>query len=167
MGEKIRVLIVDDHALFRSGVKSLLQRHQEFEVVDVAGDGLEGVKRAKFLKPDVVLLDLNMPGVPGLDALRLIVEEVPEAHVLMLTVSEDAEDLMDALRAGASGYLLKNIETDPDWEFTNPSIHFTSQGKVIITYVASRMDDTSPPGRLGRSRMPLKMAMADLGWFYE
>ena len=87
MGEKIRVLIVDDHALFRSGVKSLLQRHQEFEVVDVAGDGLEGVKRAKSLRPDVVLLDLNMPGVPGLDALRLIVEEVPEAHVLMLTVS--------------------------------------------------------------------------------
>ena len=100
MGDRIRVLIVDDHALFRSGVKSLLQRHQEFEVVDVAGDGLEGVKRAKFLKPDVVLLDLNMPGVPGIDALRLIVEEVPETHVLMLTVSEDAEDLLETLRVG-------------------------------------------------------------------
>ena len=112
MGDRIRVLIVDDHALFRSGVKSLLQRHQEFEVVDVAGDGLEGVKRAKFLKPDVVLLDLNMPGVPGIDALRLIVEEVPETHVLMLTVSEDAEDLLETLRVGAAGYLVKNIETE-------------------------------------------------------
>ncbi|HNL21138.1 MAG TPA: response regulator transcription factor, partial [Rhodocyclaceae bacterium] len=88
MAQMIRVLIVDDHALFRSGIKSLLQRHDDFEVVDVAGDGLEGVKRAKSLKPDVVLLDLNMPGVSGRDAVRLIVEDAPESRVLMLTVSE-------------------------------------------------------------------------------
>ena len=112
MGEKIRVLIVDDHALFRSGIKSLLQRHGEFEVVDVAGDGVEGVRRAKSLKPDVVLLDLHMPGVSGRDAVRLIIEEVPETHVLILTVSEDADDLIETLRAGATGYLLKNIETE-------------------------------------------------------
>ncbi len=112
MAQMIRVLIVDDHALFRSGIKSLLQRHDDFEVVDVAGDGLEGVKRAKSLKPDVVLLDLNMPGVSGRDAVRLIVEDAPESRVLMLTVSEDGEDLVETLRAGASGYLLKNIETE-------------------------------------------------------
>ncbi len=112
MSDSIRVLIVDDHALFRSGIKSLLQRQEDFEVVDVAGDGLEGIKRAKSLKPDVVLLDLHMPGVSGGEAVRLIVEEVPETRVLMLTVSEDAEDLVNTLRAGASGYLLKNIETE-------------------------------------------------------
>lgn len=109
---KIRILLVDDHTLFRSGIKSLLQRQDDFEVVGEAGDGLEGVKRAKLLKPDVVLLDLHMPGVAGLEALRLITEESPGTRVIMLTVSEDAEDLVDCLRAGAQGYLLKNIDTD-------------------------------------------------------
>lgn len=108
----IRVLIVDDHTLFRSGIKLLLQRQKEFEVVGEAGDGLEGVKRAKSLKPDVVLLDLHMPGISGREAVSLIAEEAPETRVVMLTVSEDAEDLIDCLRAGAAGYLLKNIETD-------------------------------------------------------
>lgn len=112
MTEKIRVLIVDDHTLFRSGIKSLLQRHEEFEVVDEAGDGLEGIKRAKSLQPDIVLLDLHMPGISGKEAVKLIVEEVPGTNVLMLTVSEDAEDLIDTLRAGATGYLLKNIDTE-------------------------------------------------------
>ena len=112
MAEKIRVLLVDDHALFRGGVKALLQRHEEFEVLDEAGDGLEGIKRARSLKPDVVLLDLHMPGISGLEAVKVINEEMPGVRVLMLTVSEDAQDLMEALRAGASGYLLKNIETD-------------------------------------------------------
>ena len=112
MSEKIRVLLVDDHTLFRSGIKSLLQRNEDFEVVDEAGDGLEGIKRARSLKPDVVLLDLHMPGVSGLEAVKVMSEEMPEVHVLMLTVSEDAQDLMDALRGGACGYLLKNIQTD-------------------------------------------------------
>jgi two-component system nitrate/nitrite response regulator NarL len=108
----IRVLLVDDHTLFRSGIRSLLARQPGFEVVGEAGDGLEGVKRAKSLQPDVVLLDLHMRGTSGLEAVRLIVEEVPGTQVLMLTVSEDAEDLLEALRGGASGYLLKNIETE-------------------------------------------------------
>jgi two-component system nitrate/nitrite response regulator NarL len=112
MSEKIRVLLVDDHTLFRSGVKSLLQRTEDFEVVGEAGDGLEGIKRVRSLKPDVALIDLHMPGVSGLEAVKVIVEEMPEVKVLMLTVSEDAQDLIDALRSGASGYLLKNIETD-------------------------------------------------------
>ena len=112
MTEKIRVLLVDDHALFRGGVKALLQRYPEFEVVDETGDGLEGIKRARSLKPDVVLLDLHMPGISGLEALKAIKEEIPGIRVLMLTVSEDAQDLIDALRAGASGYLVKNIEMD-------------------------------------------------------
>ena len=112
MTKKIRVLLVDDHALFRSGVRALLERHDDFEVLDEASDGLEGIKRARSLKPDLVLLDLHMPGISGLEAVKVIVEEMPGVRVLMLTVSEDAQDLMEALRAGASGYLLKNIEMD-------------------------------------------------------
>lgn len=112
MSAPIRVLLVDDHALFRSGIKSLLQRHPEFEIVGEAGDGMEGVKRAAQLRPDVVLLDLHMPGLSGRDAAAMMAEEAPETHVLMLTVSEDAEDLIETLRAGACGYLLKNIEAE-------------------------------------------------------
>lgn len=112
MEKPIRVLLIDDHTLFRSGIKALLQRQPGFEVVGEAGDALEGVKRAKILQPDVVLLDIHMPGMTGREAVSLIVDEAPRARILMLTVSEDVEDLLQALRAGAHGYLLKNIETD-------------------------------------------------------
>ncbi len=111
-GRPIRVLLVDDHALFRSGVKSLLSRRPEVEVVGDAGDALEGVKRAAELRPDVILLDLHMPGMSGREALRLILDHEPESRVVMLTVSEDAEDLIETLKAGAAGYLLKNIDAD-------------------------------------------------------
>ena len=112
MEKRIRVLLIDDHTLFRSGIKALLQRQPGFEVVGEAGDALEGVKRAKILQPDVVLLDIHMPGMTGREAVSLVADEAPQARILMLTVSEDVEDLLQALRAGAHGYLLKNIETD-------------------------------------------------------
>jgi two-component system, NarL family, nitrate/nitrite response regulator NarL len=108
----ISVLLVDDHSLFRSGIRSLLQRNPDFNVVGEAADGVEGIKRARQLQPDVVLLDLNMPGISGLEALQLILQDCPHTAVIMLTVSEDAEDLSTALRSGARGYLIKNIETD-------------------------------------------------------
>ena len=101
----IKILLVDDHTLFRSGIKLLLQRNPEFEIVGEASDGLEGVKRAKQLRPDVVLMDLNMAGLSGLEAMQLIVEDMPEVAVLMLTVSEEAEDLSTALKNGAAGNL--------------------------------------------------------------
>jgi len=125
----IRVLIVDDHTLFRSGIKLLLQRQEGFEVVGEAGDGLEGIKRAKQLNPDVVLLDLHMPGVSGREAVKTINEEVPGTRVVMLTVSEDAEDLVDCLRAGAAGYLLKNIET----EFLVDALQRAARGESVMS----------------------------------
>lgn len=125
----IRVLLVDDHTLFRSGIKALLQRQAGFEVVGEAGDGLEGVKRAVSLKPDVVLLDLHMPGISGREAVQLIVEEAPETKVVMLTVSENADDLVDTLRAGAQGYLLKNI----DAEFMIDSLRRVAEGEAVMS----------------------------------
>ncbi len=134
----IRVLLVDDHTLFRSGIKLLLERQAGFEVVGEAGDGLEGVKRAKQLKPDVVLLDLHMPITSGLEAIPLLREEVPDAQIIMLTVSEDADDLLDALRAGARGYLLKNIETD----FLLNSIRSAANGEsVMSSQMAGKLAD--------------------------
>ena len=140
----IRILIIDDHTLFRSGIRLALQRHEGFEVVGEAGDGLEGIKRAKQLKPDVVLLDLHMPGTSGLEALRVLTEDVPETQVVMLTVSEDAEDLLETLRAGARGYLLKNIDT----EFLLESIQRAARGESVMSpQIAHKLADSlrAPP----------------------
>lgn len=108
----IRILLIDDHTLFRSGVRALLQRQPDFEVVDDAADGIEGFKRAKQHRPDVVLLDLNMPGLSGIETLQLLQQDLPDTAVIMLTVSEDVDELTCALREGACGYLLKNMEAD-------------------------------------------------------
>ncbi len=124
----IKILLVDDHTLLRSGVKLLLQRNPDFEVVGEAADGLEGVKRAKQLRPDVVLMDLHMPGLCGLEALQLIMQDLPRTAVLMLTVSEQAEDLGAALHAGARGYLLKNIEADKLME----AIRRAAAGEAVV-----------------------------------
>jgi two-component system nitrate/nitrite response regulator NarL len=135
----IRILIVDDHTLFRSGIKLVLQRHEGFEVVGEAGDGLEGVKRAKQLQPDVVLLDLHMAATGGLEALHLLAEDVPEAQVIMLTVSENADDLLETLRAGARGYLLKNIDT----EFLLESIRRAARGESVMSpQMANKLADS-------------------------
>ncbi|WP_343652311.1 response regulator transcription factor [Herbaspirillum sp.] len=125
----IRILLVDDHTLFRSGIRLLLQRHPEFEVVGEAVDGLDGVKRARQLRPDVVLMDLNMPGLSGLEALQLIAEDLPGTAVLMLSVSEEAEDLGTALHNGAAGYLLKNIEAD----YLVQAIQRAAAGEPVIS----------------------------------
>ena len=126
---KLRIFLIDDHNLFRSGVKALLVRQPDFEVVGEAADGLEGLKRAKQLKPDVVLLDLNMPGISGREAVKMLVEELPQTQVLMLTVSEDAEDLMDTLKSGARGYLLKNIDAD----YLVDAIRRAARGEAVMS----------------------------------
>ena len=106
----IHILLVDDHALFRSGIRSLLQRHPDCVVVGEAADAIEAVKRAKQLQPQVILLDLHMTGMSGLAALSMIRQASPHSAILMLTVSEDTEDLTAALQAGAQGYLIKNMD---------------------------------------------------------
>ncbi len=99
--DKIRILVVDDHTLFRRGLTALLQRDPQFEVVGDAADAAEAQRRARELQPDVILLDNHLPGVHGVDALPALHEAAPGARVLMLTVSEDERDLSAALRGGA------------------------------------------------------------------
>lgn len=109
---RIRILVVDDHTLFRRGIMALLAREPRFEVVGDAADAGEAQRRAQQLLPDVILLDNHLPGVRGIDALPALRQCAPLARILMLTVSEDEADLAAALRAGASGYLLKTMDGD-------------------------------------------------------
>jgi len=125
----IRIVVVDDHTLFRRGITALLAKVPDFAVVGEAADGFEGIKAATAHKPDVVLLDLHMPGISGIEAMKAILAESPGTHVVMLTVSEDAEDLMAALRSGALGYLLKNIDSD----FLVDSIRRAANGDSVMS----------------------------------
>ncbi|MBI3244619.1 MAG: response regulator transcription factor [Chloroflexi bacterium] len=107
--ERIRVLLADDHALFREGLATILAAQPDFEVVGEAGDGLEALVKARELVPDLILMDIEMPGFDGLEATRQIVQELPAVIVVMLTVRGEDEKLFEAIKGGAQGYLLKNI----------------------------------------------------------
>ena len=106
----IRILVIDDHTLFRRGLIALLSRDPLLQVVGDAADAGEALRRIKELQPDLVLLDNHLPGVNGVDALPALRDAAPGARILMLTVSEDEQDLAAALRGGACGYLLKTME---------------------------------------------------------
>lgn len=106
----IRILVVDDHTLFRRGLTALLSRDRGLCVVGDAADAGQALRKAQELQPDLILLDNHLPGVNGVDALPALLEAAPQARILMLTVSEDENDLAAALRGGAAGYLLKTIE---------------------------------------------------------
>jgi two-component system nitrate/nitrite response regulator NarL len=108
----IRLLVIDDHTLFRRGLVALLAGDPTLSVVGQAGDAGEAVRLAAALQPDVILLDNHLPGVTGIQALAGLKDAAPHACILMLTVSEDTDDLQAALRGGAQGYLLKTIEGD-------------------------------------------------------
>ena len=107
----MRVLVADDHSLFRDGIVSLLEA-AGFEVVGQVGDGRQALIETQRLNPDVVLLDISMPEMSGLEALKRLREESPDVHIVMLTVSDDDADLLKAIQAGASGYLLKSLSAE-------------------------------------------------------
>lgn len=125
----IKIILIDDHTLFRSGIKALLSRQHGFEVIGEAADGLSGIKMISRLQPDVVLLDLDMPGMNGREALSQIISINPQQAVIMLTVSEDNDDLTECMRIGARGYLLKNINAD----FLLESIRKAAEGDNVFS----------------------------------
>jgi len=110
--EPIRVLVVDDHALFRRGLQMVLEQEPDIEVVGEASDGAEAVTTAAEMLPDIVLMDVRMPKRGGIDACTSIHETVPSAKIIMLTISDEEVDLYDAIKAGAMGYLLKEISIE-------------------------------------------------------
>lgn len=123
------VLIVDDHPLFRKGLTQLLQNVAMFRLVGEASSGKEGIDRAKALKPDLMLLDLNMKDMSGLEVLKAVKALDLDTRVVMITVSDQAEDLVTALREGADGYLLKDMEP----EEMVASIQAAAAGRVIVS----------------------------------
>ncbi|NIO69326.1 MAG: response regulator, partial [Anaerolineae bacterium] len=104
-----RVLIVDDHALFRQGVRSTIELEEDFEVVGEAKDGLEALAKARELKPDLILMDISMPHCSGLEAVSAIKRVLPDMRIIMLTVHDKDENLFEAIKRGAEGFLSKNV----------------------------------------------------------
>ncbi|MBB4845648.1 two-component system nitrate/nitrite response regulator NarL [Paucibacter oligotrophus] len=125
----ITVLVVDDHTLFRRGLIALLSQEAGVDVVGEAADASEALRAAQALRPDLILLDNHMPGMRGVDLLPELRQSVPATRVLMLTVSEDEQDLSDALRNGAQGYLLKTA----DGEDLAAALIRTMQGESVVS----------------------------------
>jgi DNA-binding NarL/FixJ family response regulator len=107
-----KVLIVDDHALFRQGVRNAIEREEEFEVVGEARDGIEALAKARELQPDLILMDINMPHGNGLETVSAIKREWPGMRIIMLTVHDKDENLFEAIRRGAEGFLSKNVRAN-------------------------------------------------------
>ena len=126
---RIRLVVVDDHALFRAGLISLLSEIKEFQVVGEAGNGQAAVEVVNRLKPDVVLLDVNMPVVGGVEAVKSIRKINMTCRILMLTISKNDDDLFGAISAGADGYLLKNAEP----EELEKAINLVFQGMSVLS----------------------------------
>jgi len=108
---KIRVLLADDHPLFREGLANILNAQPDFEVVGEASDGLEVLVKARKLEPDLILMDVGMPGCDGVEATQRVKKELPEVTIVMLTVRDENEKLFEAIKGGAQGYLLKSIRS--------------------------------------------------------
>ena len=127
--QPVTLLVVDDHTLFRRGLIALLGQDAGLQVVGEAGDAAEALRLAPQLQPQVILMDNHLPGVMGVDAIRGLREVAPASRVLMLTVSEDAQDLAAALRNGAQGYLLKTI----DGELLAEAIRRAARGEPVVS----------------------------------
>lgn len=124
-----RVLLVDDHHLFREGLARILNAQPDFEVVGEAGDGLEAQVKARKLKPDLILMDVGMPGGDGLEATQRIKQEMPGVTIVMLTVRDEDDKLFQSIRNGAQGYLLKSIHSKEMLAMLRAAVH----GEAAIT----------------------------------
>jgi len=126
---KHTILAIDDHPLFRKGVADLIEMDDSLALIGEAANGQDGLRLAKLLKPDLILLDINMKGMSGIETLKAIKQEELDSLILMLTVSDNEEDVLAALRVGADGYLLKDMEPEDILK----SIRKAMQGTVVIS----------------------------------
>jgi len=150
MSDDIRIVVVDDHALFRRGLVGLLSEMQDFQVVGEASNGDEALAVIAEQKPDVVLLDVNMPGLDGIETLTALQKQGAKSHVLMLTISQQEEDLIGAIREGAKGYLLKNAEP----ETLRNTIKQVVDGKsVLAPEITAQVFRLVRSGQLGTSNV--------------
>ncbi|MBA2366635.1 MAG: response regulator transcription factor [Actinobacteria bacterium] len=161
MSPSIRVLVVDDHPVVRTGVQGMLASHADFEVVGEASDGEDAVGKVEVLNPDVVLMDLRMPGIDGVEATKRILARHPGVQVLVLTTYDTDEDIVRAVEAGAVGYLLK----DSPREELFRGVHAAAQGEPLLAAaVASRLMGRmrTPPGQsLSPRELEVLMLVAD------
>jgi DNA-binding NarL/FixJ family response regulator len=134
--ENIKVLIVDDHTLFRRGIAAVLSNQENLEVVGEAADGLEAIEKADKLSPEVILMDLNMPNCSGLEAIQALQANKPHINVLVLTISEMEADLFAAIKYGARGYLLK--KTEPE-ELVQAIVGIAQGGVIISPLMATKL----------------------------
>ncbi len=158
MKKKHRILIAEDHTLFRQGLKALLSLEEDFEVVGEAGDGHQAIQRAKELKPDLILLDISMPRVDGMTAIKEIKRSSPEAKILVLTVHKTEEHVLETLKAGATGYILKDASHEEfllalrsvldDKRYLSPDI----SERIVEGYLNGR--DTDEPTSPWKSLTP-------------
>ena len=132
--EPIRVLLADDHTLFRKGIRTLLEQMQGLEVVGEAASGEEAVNQARSLVPDVMLMDIQMPVINGIEATRSILQENPHIGVILVTMSDDPESVFSGMRAGARGYVLKEAEP----EELRRAVEAANRGEVILCPIIAR-----------------------------
>ncbi|MER6169558.1 response regulator [Streptomyces violaceorubidus] len=150
MAEAIKVLLVDDHQVVRRGLRTFLEVQDDIEVVGEAADGAEGVERAQELEPDVILMDVKMPGMDGVDALRRLRELENHARVLVVTSFTEQRTVVPALRAGAAGYVYKDVDPDA----LAGAIRSVHAGHILLQpevagALLSQEESSSGPGRAG------------------
>ena len=139
--EKIRTLVADDHAIVRTGLVSLLETEPDIDVVGDASNGLDAVRAAHELKPDIVIMDLLMPDIDGVTATRRILKENPAVKILVLTTSTVSDDLAHALEAGARGVIIKSAE----YEKLLEAIRSVAAGERVVSPEVSRLIEDDPP----------------------
>jgi len=128
MMNKIKVMIVDDQSIIRDGLESLLEAHEDIDVIGLAENGEDACKNANLIKPDVILMDIRMPLLNGVEATKCIKKENPDIKIIILTTFDDDTYIIEAMRCGASGYLLKDIRSDKLYEAIKDSV----SGNIIL-----------------------------------
>jgi DNA-binding NarL/FixJ family response regulator len=157
--DPIKILVVDDHTLFRCGIAAALANQESLEVAGEASDGLEAIKKAKEIAPDVILMDLNMPNCSGLEATQALQTEMPQINILVLTVSDNESDLFAAMKFGAKGYILKNTEPE---ELIHAIFHIARGGVIVSPLMATKLLTEFKDLKARAEWEPIQSADADL-----